>query len=40
MPLCEKYDIPISKWNKDDYRFDSLINLLDLMNKIDVSKKN
>lgn len=40
IPLCEKYDIPIAKWNKDDYTFTSLINLLDLMNKIDVTKDN
>lgn len=35
IPLCKKYDVPISKWNEDDYMFDSLINFLELRKNID-----
>ena len=37
LPLCEKYGIPNVKWNRDDYAFRSLINLLDFKGKINVS---
>ena len=35
IPLCKKYNIPISKWKKEDYCFDSLINILELKDNID-----
>ena len=38
LPLCKKYDIPVSKWNKENYMFTSLLNFLDLKDGIDVSK--
>ena len=35
VPLCKKYNVPISKWKEDDYMFDSLINFLELRKSID-----
>ena len=35
--ISEKYGIPNAKWNRDDYTFSSLINLLDFKGKINVS---
>ncbi len=38
LPLCEKYGIPLAKWEKDRYLVTNLINLLDLRKKIDPIK--
>ena len=37
LSICRKYGIPKAKWNKKHYSVDSLINLLDLRKKINVS---
>ena len=38
LPLCEKYGIPKAKWNKNDYMFSSVLNVLELKETVDCSK--
>ena len=38
LPLCEKYGVPKATWNRTDYRFSNLINMLDLSKETDLTK--
>ena len=40
IPICKKYNIPISKWNKAEYDHMSLITILDIKDEIDYKDKN
>lgn len=38
LPMCEKHNIPKSKWSEEDYMPSSLMNILEVKNNIDYSK--